>query len=353
MLTLMSIAVQSIVALVLESVVIAFHVIKVEAYSDWTTQNGVNSQIVLTHTLILVQVLFQVYIFYNAILLQSFIEACSGIFFSFILLAATIVQSGQHAVLVEFESEYSNSTQQAVKDAEKNRQLKHIHSVTQAVDYTLIAFLFGSLILNLYLTMRLRGEFKWNLYKRMGADKNLRLLHRWFQLYVALLKIGFFSFLLFLVVLITMVTSKSTNLRLVIGVVFLFLNIVVPITTYRGLHREHKWTIYLNMAFAASSVGWLIYKFSLMFPVPDPVSKQFQLMEDEYAVSRYILSFWGALSMFIFLSQFFVGIFCLRNFGKGLRETWQTGNKTSHLPKRGSDPRSNSESTLQSFTTEA
>ncbi|PLW05913.1 hypothetical protein PCANC_27411 [Puccinia coronata f. sp. avenae] len=84
-------------------------------------------------------------------------------------------------------------------------------STTPAIILLIIPVCIGiSQIAFMYLTWYLFKEFGWQIYKQIGADRRIKRVYLWYQIFMCLLKFDYFFFMAFSVQLVLLVPSVTT-----------------------------------------------------------------------------------------------------------------------------------------------
>ncbi|KAI8061643.1 hypothetical protein BC940DRAFT_225500, partial [Gongronella butleri] len=88
-----------------------------------------------------------------------------------------------------------------------------------------------------YLGYRLYQEFGWRIYKKIGADPEIRNMYRWYQILLSILKVDMFFFLAYSIQYLVLVL-KMTDYEFALTIVALPLTCVFLIIVVYGVRHE-------------------------------------------------------------------------------------------------------------------
>ncbi|KAF9960790.1 hypothetical protein BGZ72_005955 [Mortierella alpina] len=162
-----------------------------------------------------------------------------------------------------------------------------------------------------WLAYQLFQEFGWKIYKKIGADPNMKKMYRAYQIYLVLIKVDLFFFVGFSIQFIYLTLFKRTaDPEYWITIMVLPLTIVILyIAVYAVRHESRKWMITFLVAMHCG-VLYFVFKVVRMY-VGDRVMN--------YEGVRNFLMLFATLCLMTILATIANAAVCYRNFGKGLK----------------------------------
>ncbi|KAJ1917372.1 hypothetical protein H4219_003239 [Mycoemilia scoparia] len=164
-------------------------------------------------------------------------------------------------------------------------------------------------VLWLYFAKRLVSYFGWEVYKKIGANVQLRKMYRSYQILLLLLKVDAFTFIGFAVQYILLIL-KSKDAEFGITIAAVPLTLLVLVLAVLGLRRENILIMWCFVFGMCSSIAYFIYKAIRIFS-PDK--------QTVYRDVRGLLTFFAVVSLATALATVFQSIICMTHFGFGLR----------------------------------
>ncbi|KAF8943374.1 hypothetical protein BGZ47_005492 [Haplosporangium gracile] len=162
-----------------------------------------------------------------------------------------------------------------------------------------------------WLAYRLFQEFGWKIYKKIGADPNIKKMYRAYQIYLVLIKVDLFFFVGFSIQFIYLtLTRRSNDPEYWLTIIILPVTIpILYIAIYAVRHESRKWmAVFLTTMLAG--VVYFIYKIVRMYygeKVPI------------YAGVYRFLTLFASLCLVAILLTIVNAAICYLNFGRGLK----------------------------------
>ncbi|KAI9311664.1 hypothetical protein BX666DRAFT_915171 [Dichotomocladium elegans] len=328
-----NIAVQAVLAIILEAVIFNYHTISVNLIyrhrfnepSLLTAYANARSLLVYYSLFIIAQV-FTLILVIDAVYQKNTIELIALAAFEIGMSAYSIIQFHQSTNL------FDNTTDSKVLTLLGNS----LHASSWA-EITQICVMTMSTMGFLFLAYKLYLEFGWHIYKKIGADLAMRDRYKMYQIFMMLLKFDFFFFLGFSVQYLALLvvawwpeadTPEETSELINKLVEHVFLSCLVTVAmlllAYWGLRCECKIHLYAFMAFSMATMGYFIY-----------ILVQISQQPQRYIGSRAFLTFFLCVDIALIVVTVPISILCLRNFNQGLINhlSHSTGaaSSTSHL----------------------
>ncbi|KAF8982297.1 hypothetical protein BGZ46_001523 [Entomortierella lignicola] len=167
---------------------------------------------------------------------------------------------------------------------------------------------------------KLAAVFGWEMYRFLGADLNMRRMHKGYEILITLLKFDVFFFVAFAIQMFTLVdttggriiaTLESRNFtlqQLLIGL-SIPASIILLALAFLGVMKENRVASIFVMICLLAGEPYFIYQL-VYIRLPGNI--------DRYRSSLKYLTFFISVTMILVLVTLFFMIYCFRNFGKGL-----------------------------------
>ncbi|KAG0039784.1 hypothetical protein BGZ82_006806 [Podila clonocystis] len=164
-----------------------------------------------------------------------------------------------------------------------------------------------------WLAYQLFQEFGWKIYKKIGADPNMKKMYRAYQIYLVLIKIDLFFFVGFSIQFIFLTLAKQTNdPEYWVTIFFLPATLLIlMVAVYAVRHESRRWMAFFLTTMLAG-VGYFIFKVVRMY-------RGTQIKMEQYIGINKFLTLFAALCLITILATIANAAVCYRNFGKGLK----------------------------------
>lgn len=172
-----------------------------------------------------------------------------------------------------------------------------------------ISVLGALLPVHLFLAYKLYLEFGWKIYKKIGADPEMKKMYRWYQILLLLLKLDFFFFLGFTVQFMVLVLDVDDP-EFALTLVAIPATMVVLAMAVYGLRQENRTVTGLFVVGCLLACAYFIFKMVRMYE-PSQASK--------YEYTRKFLTFFASLSLAVVFATLVITRICFSNFDRGLK----------------------------------
>ncbi|KAF9428776.1 hypothetical protein BGZ94_001096 [Podila epigama] len=164
-----------------------------------------------------------------------------------------------------------------------------------------------------WLGYQLFQEFGWKIYKKIGADPNMKIMYRAYQIYLVLIKVDLFFFVGFSIQFIYLtLTKRDADPEYWVTIVVLPITVaILYVAVYAVRHESRRWMTAFIVAMHGG-VAYFIFKVVRMYVGDEDQKKKY------YGV-KYFLTLFATLCLITILATIFNAAVCFRNFGKGLK----------------------------------
>jgi heme/copper-type cytochrome/quinol oxidase subunit 4 len=190
----------------------------------------------------------------------------------------------------------------------------------------------GTVLLG-FVAWKLYGEFGWNIYKKIGADRRMKNRYLIYQIYITLLKFDFFLFVGFEVQFLVLVGQTSDSERW-LTVAAIPITVALLLLAAWCTQRENIIGSICTMVVYFCMVAYFIFKLVRMYDSDRAA---------DYAPARRTLTVFAVFTLLLIVITIVVASWCMLNFNKGLKD---------HLLKRPESSGSNTGGKPQPFELE-
>ncbi|KAI8057015.1 hypothetical protein BDF22DRAFT_740531 [Syncephalis plumigaleata] len=323
-LALLSSIVQAIVIITLETLV--YRAFKSELkimeeyygqYSDKLSKDfnlNKNQLISAYHLIFLAAQVFQLIVCVDGVFRQDTIQIIGLSIFNFLSLIYSVVQ------LVQTSNAITAGDADIIMKTYSNFE-RHSSKGMEIAIIVILAFLS---ITFAFQAWHLFQEFGWKIYKKIGADLNIRRMYRLYQIFVTLLKFAIFIFLAF-AAQVWFILSNANEIDGMIAhtVISLGGSMVIFLVGFWSIRAESQYGIYAFMASALGTMSYLIY-YICKINAPHIIKETrctggYIDSCDKYAGARIFLTLFATTSMLMAIIMLVISYFVWKNFGKGLK----------------------------------
>lgn len=165
-------------------------------------------------------------------------------------------------------------------------------------------------------------EFGWKVYKFLGADRRIKTMYAYYQIFLCLVKFDLFFWVGFSVQFIWLVLNEH-NAEYYLTCLAFPLSILVLIDGHFAARYENKWAMFAFMTGCAGAMVYFMYKLVKVLRLKD--------------TSTFIdvwksLTIFSVLPIILLLVTFVFACMVMNNFGRGLKNQMT---KKQNMSRRG------------------
>jgi len=184
--------------------------------------------------------------------------------------------------------------------------------------------IFASWVILLFTVRALYFEFGWAIFRIVGANPAMKVMYRYYEVMVCLLKFDFFFFVgVTMQMLIVVLQKDSAEFGVTIAAIPVVLILLVFCVI--ALKREIKWLMTISLILMLAAESYFVFKLVRMYS---------DETRDMYESTRTTLTFSTVIAFVILFASFAIGLRCFADFDKGLLESKlmpvRPNNRTSH-----------------------
>ncbi|KAG0347658.1 hypothetical protein BG004_007227 [Podila humilis] len=254
--------------------------------------------------------LFQLVLAWDAVRAQNTIEIISIVVFNLCCFAYSIFEISQIASSLCING---NGQQSCTYDFIPREESENLLRSVKPFLWVIVAVIGLTQCGVVWLGYQLFQEFGWKIYKKIGADPNMKIMYRAYQIYLVLIKIDLFFFVGFSIQFIYLtLTKRGADPEYWLTIVVLPLTVaILYMAVYAVRHESRGWMTTFIVAMHGG-VAYFIFKVVRMF-VGDADQT------GKYDGVKYFLTLFASLCLITILVTIINAAVCFRNFGKGLK----------------------------------
>ncbi|KAG0295602.1 hypothetical protein BGZ98_001326, partial [Dissophora globulifera] len=256
--------------------------------------------------------LFQLVFAWDAVRAQNTIEVIGIVIFNLCCFAYSIFEISQiqKTLWDAGENGFFTSTDSAMD----------LNSAVKPFLITVVCIIGVTQCLVTWLAYRLFQEFGWKIYKKIGADPNMKKMYRAYQIYLVLIKVDLFFFVGFSIQFIYLtLTRRGGDPEYWITISVLPITILILyVAIYAVRHESRRWMATFIGAMLCGVV-YFVFKVIRMYVGPK---------KENYDGVVKFLTLFATLCLITILVTIGNATVCYKNFGKGLKP---------HLVREGSE----------------
>ncbi|KAG0246647.1 hypothetical protein BGX31_011185 [Mortierella sp. GBA43] len=186
-----------------------------------------------------------------------------------------------------------------------------------------------------FATCKLAVVFGWEMYRFLGADLNMRRMHKGYEILITLLKFDVFFFVAYAIQMFTLVDTTDRTIitrfsngrtlarqQLLVGLAIPG-SIILLALAFFGVMKENKLATIFVMVCLLAAEPYFVYELVYLHR---PENQQ------RFVNSAKYLTFFIGVTMLLVLITLFFMMYCFRNFGKGLLISQKSRITTTRRP---------------------
>lgn len=201
-------------------------------------------------------------------------------------------------------------------------------NTSEAVDKTIVSPpLYAVCILLAFVTLfyffvsyKLYKEYGWEIYKKIGADTQMKRMYLHYQIFVLLLKIGVFFFMGFSLQFLVLVL-RADDPEFWLNIIAFPITLLVLVVAVYGVRYENHRLIVLFISGLLFAAIYFICK----------IVKIYEPNDIRYYNKKNGLTMFASMTLISCLATAGQAYICYRNFGRGLSEHVKKTHKVEYL----------------------
>ncbi|ORZ02590.1 hypothetical protein BCR43DRAFT_509751 [Syncephalastrum racemosum] len=282
---------EAIVVIALEAVVFA------KFYSSGFAQDSLGRGIPVYLMIFIVCQIYQVAISWDAVRMQNTIQVIAFILFNLCCFIYAVFQFQQISEALH------NDGDGAEVDAGRLEWIITRLLIANAVVIGICELVY------FYIGARLYQEFGWRIYKKIGADPEIRNMYRWYQILLTILKVDMFFFVGYSIQYLVLVLHPGDP-EFPLTIIALPLTCLFLILAVYAVRHESRTLIIIFFVGLAAGCAYFIFKIYRIYD-PDQAYK--------YLFVNKFLTFFASVSLALLVLTIINAALCWSNFNKGLK----------------------------------
>ncbi|KAJ3551218.1 hypothetical protein NM688_g4831 [Phlebia brevispora] len=157
---------------------------------------------------------------------------------------------------------------------------------------------------------RIYTEFGWKVYKFLGADRRIKTMYAYYQIFLCLVKFDLFFWVGFSVQFIWLVLNNH-DAEYYLTCAALPLSMLILIEGHLAARYENKWMMSTFMAGCTAALVYFVYKLVKVLRFKDTDST----FRDIWGT----LTIFSVLAIILLIATFIIACLVMQNFGRGLK----------------------------------
>ncbi|KAI9591151.1 hypothetical protein BDF19DRAFT_417421 [Syncephalis fuscata] len=268
------------------------------------------------HLIFIVAQVFQFVLCIDAVFRQDTIQIIGLGIFNFLSLCYSVVQLWQTSNMI---------VEKDIQTLRTNVN-SYVHHASMGLEIAIIVVMAVLAITFAFQAWHLFQEFGWRIYKKIGADLNIRRMYRLYQIFVTILKFGIFVFLAFAGQLWYLFYYNDDHNNMILHtVISISGSILIFVVGFWAARVESRYGIYAFVVGVVGTMTYLIYYLAKIYnrniildhPCKSSTGKTNNC--DLYTGARIFLTLFAVITLLMGVALLATSFFILKNFGKGLK----------------------------------
>ncbi|VDB82969.1 unnamed protein product [Peniophora sp. CBMAI 1063] len=189
-----------------------------------------------------------------------------------------------------------------------------LYSTVKPLVITAPCVIAASLISLGWWVYKLYWEFGWAVFRVVGANPYMKTMYRFYQILLCLLKFDFFAFTsVTMMLLIIVLNTDSAEFGLTIAAIPVV--IVLLVLCAIAVQREIRWIMVVSLILMLAAETYFVFKLVRYY---SPSTS------GQYLSTRATITTFTIIAFLLLLVSFGIGLRCLADFDKGLKEAKTT-----------------------------
>ncbi|KAI0230150.1 hypothetical protein L0F63_001902 [Massospora cicadina] len=171
-----------------------------------------------------------------------------------------------------------------------------------------------------FVSYKLYKEYGWEIYKKIGADTQMKKMYLHYQIFVLLLKLGVFFFMGFSLQFLVLVL-RANDPEFWLNILAFPITLLILVIAVYGVRNENRRLMYLFIFGLFLAALYFVYK----------IVKIYQPGDVRYNDKQNGLTVFATMTLLSLLLTALQAYVCYRNFGNGLSEHIKKNNKVVYL----------------------
>ncbi|RUP19618.1 hypothetical protein BC936DRAFT_139305 [Jimgerdemannia flammicorona] len=309
--TISLITLQAILVVVLESVIISYHIALVSNCQLSPTGEGISMSDLIYHGLFMAAQLFQILLAIDALHQRNTAQLYALVLFGLLVIVYAAIQLEQHIILEDVGCGSDKWVPAIPGQFENLPEAKgYYESRMRPLEYTIIALIPAFFLTLSYFAWRLNKSFAWDNYRSFSADIRVRDALIAYSIFLTILKLDFYFVFSYAAQLIPSRSLGYDGSVPETVLVFVFSLFAVCLALY-SVYKENKIALITFISGTSISLVYFFYRLARIAQKRDPDS-------DPYRFTRQFLLFTITIVIVLVIATIVVAIYCLRNMIRGI-----------------------------------